>query len=381
MEYHRKNQGKGTKETVNCSLPEVYDSSLAALGKAGSFRLGSIQKQERAIYAPGVIDTAIFFYPSDDGQRTEIEVLSSGQGVREFQRTLLSLIKLGSDCNTYVAGSPSKGANQQAPVKVQAVDARPAVEVKSDVDVPKYKVAERANDFAIVVGIEKYSDLPNAEFAERDADAVKAHLMALGLPPRNIIHLSGSKAGRSSIEKYVEQWLPRLAKEDSRIFFYFSGHGAPDVKSGAAYLVPWDGDANFLETTGYPIKRLYEKLSALQAKEIIVAMDTCFSGAGGRSVLPPGARPLVAKTEQFAAMPKIVSLTASAGDQISGTESAQGHGAFTYYLLKGLNGAAKDQTLQGLYDYLKPQVQDTASRLNRDQTPQILGEQTSLRLR
>ena len=74
-----------------------------------------------------------------------------------------------------------------------------------------------------------------------------------------------------------------------RNLVYLSGHGAPDPKSGAAYIVPWDGDPNFLETTAYPVSRLYQKLGALKAREIVVALDSCFSGANlarGRRLEP-----------------------------------------------------------------------------------------------
>lgn len=68
-------------------------------------------------------------------------------------------------------------------------------------------------------------------------------------------------------------------------------------------------------------------------------------------------------------------LTASESNQITSTLNKKGHGLFTYYLLKGLNGAAKDSsgkvTLKGLYDYLTPKVQDEAGRQNRDQTPTL----------
>ena len=60
---------------------------------------------------------------------------------------------------------------------------------------------------------------------------------------------------------YVESWLPRNVKEDSKVFFYFSGHGAPDTESKQAYLVPWDGDSQFLTDTGYPVKRAFIKSS------------------------------------------------------------------------------------------------------------------------
>jgi uncharacterized caspase-like protein len=134
---------------------------------------------------------------------------------------------------------------------------------------------------------------------------------------------------------------------------------------------------------------LYEKLGALKAKRVIVALDSCFSGAGGRSVLAKGARPLVAKVDLGNRdSDKVTTLTASGADQISGTIEAEGHGAFTYFLLKGLNGAAADDgghvTLAALFKYLKPKVQDEAHRHEREQTPQFASsdvDAAGLRLR
>ena len=238
---------------------------------------------------------------------------------------------------------------------------------------PTFSVPERLDDLAVIVGIESYSDIASkATYAERDADAFKAHVRALGVPERNIVLLKGSRAGRASLVKNIEQWLPRLAKADSRVYFYFSGHGAPDVKTGQAYLVPWDGDPNFLESTGYPVSQLYKKLAELPSHHILVAMDSCFSGAGGRSVLASGARPLVAKIDTGTAPAKITVLAASASSEISGALDEKGHGAFTYFLLQGLDSGKS--TPKDLADYLTPRVQDEAKRLNRDQTPQLLGD-------
>ncbi|MBI5210194.1 MAG: caspase family protein [Elusimicrobia bacterium] len=253
--------------------------------------------------------------------------------------------------------------------------------IRSDVDTPAFKAPENPDAFALVIGIEKYSNIETAaSFAERDAEAVKANLHALGFPVRNVHVLLGGKATRTAIEKYLEHWLPLNIKETSRVIFYFSGHGAPDVKNGQAYLVPWDGDPNFLESTAYPVSRLYEKLNALEAKEVIVALDACFSGAGGRSVLAKGARPLVTKIETGAVprQGKLALLAAASAEEITSSIEAQGHGIFTYYLLKGLAGGAKDAsgavTVGGLLDYLKPKVQDEARRQGREQTPVLQGE-------
>jgi hypothetical protein len=257
-----------------------------------------------------------------------------------------------------------------APVAVEP--AKPAGPT-SDVDAPTYVAEEKATNFAIVVGIEKYSGIPDAEFAERDAAAMQKHLIALGYPERNILFLTGEQATRSAIQKYVEIWLPKNVKADSQVFFYFSGHGAPDPASKQAYLVPWDGDPKFLENTGYPIAKLYKSLGALKAKKVLVALDSCFSGAGGRSVLAQGTRPLVMKIDSSipAGAENISILSASAGDQISGSDNAQGHGLFTYYLLRSLNRSGGKASVKDAYASLVPDVEDAARRQNRAQTPQL----------
>ena len=263
----------------------------------------------------------------------------------------------------------------KAAVPPAAVSA-PAAQPSSDADTPSYRKPPNIDDFAVVVGVEKYNGLPDASYAERDAKAVYEHLVALGYPRRNIALLTGAQATRTGLVKNIEAWLPQNINERSSVVFYYSGHGAPDPTGGTAYLVPSDGDPQYLEETAYPVKRLYEKLSALKAKRVLVAMDSCFSGAGGRSVLAKGTRPLVGKIDLGSVGGKVVSLTASSSSQISGTEEAQGHGLFTYYLLRGLNGEAKDAsggvTVKSLHAYLAPLVQDTAKRVNRDQTPQLL---------
>ncbi|MDX6770320.1 MAG: caspase family protein [Elusimicrobiota bacterium] len=260
--------------------------------------------------------------------------------------------------------------------------AKPAAEPVSDADKPRYKLAARPDDFAVVIGIDGYSDLPSAPYAERDASAVKSHLLALGYPERNIALLLGAKAGRASVAKLLETWLAKNANERSTVFVYYSGHGAPDPETGDAYLVPWDGDPQFLKDTAYPIKRLYAKLSDLKVKRAIVALDACFSGSGGRSVLAKGLRPLVAKVSLAQDSAKVVALTAADGGQVTGALDEQGHGLFTYYFLKGLNGAAKGAgdrpTLRALHQYLTPLVQDGARRQNRDQTPQLYPPQSPL---
>jgi hypothetical protein len=248
--------------------------------------------------------------------------------------------------------------------------------------VPSFRRPERPDDVAIVVGVSKYPDLPEALYAEEDAEAVKAHLLALGVPQRNLIHLAGPRATLTSLKKYVETWLPNNVRPGSRVYFYFSGHGAPDPRTGGSYLVPSDGDPNYLAETGYPVRELYAKLSDSGAKEAVVLLDACFSGAGGRSVLAKGARPLVVRREAPEAPPAAVTvLAAAAEDQITAAHEEAGHGLFTYFLLKGLDGGAGKGpvTAASLHRWLSPKVADEARRQNREQTPSLTGADLTLR--
>ncbi|MBI5629672.1 MAG: caspase family protein [Elusimicrobia bacterium] len=241
--------------------------------------------------------------------------------------------------------------------------------VASDVDAPPRAAAAKSHAYAVVIGVGKYRHkLPAADFADADAKLVTLYLRALGYQDANLAMLINDEASKGDFEKYFERWLPNHAEAGAEVLVYYSGHGAPNPKTGDAYLVPYDGDPTYIAETGYPLKKMYEHLARLPAAKITVVMDSCFSGAGGRSVIAAGARPLVtvAQTDVPA---KLAVMAASAGDQISNTYQDKGHGLFTYYFLKGLKEKGDD--MQSVFDYLKPKVSAYARReLNADQDPQ-----------
>ncbi len=252
--------------------------------------------------------------------------------------------------------------------------------IKQDVDeLPAMKVTPNKNAYAIVIGIENYRQkLPKADFAAADANIISEYLTkAMGFPEENVITLINDRALKSDMEKYFDRWLSNNVEENGRVFIYYSGHGAPNTKTGDAYLVPYDGDPTFITETGYPITRLYESLGKLRAKDITVVLDSCFSGGGGRSVLAKGAKPLVMTINMPAIRKNMSVITASSGDQISSAYEEQGHGLFTYFLLKGFkdeNLIKKDGSIKidDLFNYVKPQVERIARKqFNNEQTPQL----------
>lgn len=257
-----------------------------------------------------------------------------------------------------------------AQVPARAVDmSAPPAKGWSDVDMLPSARAKRKGH-AVIVGIERYrTKLPAADFAAGDAALMaKYATVVLGYPEENVVLMSNDTASKSDFEKYFDKWLPNRVEKDDEVFIYFSGHGSPNPTTGDAFLVPYDGDPSYLEETGYPLTRLYASLAKLPTKKVTVVLDSCFSGAGGRSVLAKGARPLVSvKTAET--MAGITVIAASSAEQISNSYEEKGHGLFTYFFLKGLKEKGAD--MRAAFDYLKPEVTKVARKqYNTDQEPQ-----------
>lgn len=252
----------------------------------------------------------------------------------------------------------------------------PAGEVV-DVDTPPPARTPRDPDaFAVVVGVSKYriDGIPAVDDAARDARAVYATLTkSMGYDPKNVLLLLDGQAGRADLDKSLGPWLRNRVGERSRVFVYFSGHGAPNPTSGEGYLMPYDGDPNYLAETAYPLARLYEELGRLPTREATVVLDSCFSGRGDRSLLAAGARPLVNIKPQAAAGNTSV-IAASAATQISLSHRRARHGLLTYYLLEGLRGPADADrdgkvTAGEAFAYARPAVERAARLQNAEQTP------------
>ncbi|OGR96635.1 MAG: hypothetical protein A2V88_01945 [Elusimicrobia bacterium RBG_16_66_12] len=308
--------------------------------------------------------------------------LASLGGNKEMTKFLLSrgaqaerrdiLLAQGPDRAEIVALLKAAEAKQSSAGAAVA----PSTFAVSDVDAPAYKTSERADDLALIVAVPRSMDGPEARFALEDAAAVRRHLIALGWPSRNIVLLTDEAAGRAGLGKYLERWLPNNVVENSRVFFYFAGCGAADA-SGRPFLLPWDGDAGQLEATGYPLSRLYEKLNALKARAAIAVLDTGFSGAGPRSAAAAKAKTPAARIDLGARdLGDVIALVAAQDAEPLGLAPEEGHGALTYFLLRGLNGAAVDAsgavTIKGLSRYARGQVADAAAREGRRQTPLLL---------
>ncbi|HZS35264.1 MAG TPA: caspase family protein [Polyangia bacterium] len=272
------------------------------------------------------------------------------------------------------------GPAPQAPVVRRAPPAAAPVEPPAPVE-PAYRpvhAAGQPQNVALVIGIEKYRDLPRVDHARADAERMSAYLRdVLDIPDDRMVVLLDGNAGRTDINKYIDGWLPKVARGANRLYFYFAGHGSPDVSSGAAHLVPYDGDPRFLKESALDLNDLYRRLSATGVREVVVMLDACFTGSGGRSVLPKGARPLVRVDMAKRPPAPLVVIAAAGPTQITGPYTNGASGLFTFFLMEGLHGPADADgdgqiTADELIRYVRPRVEREARKENRDQTPELI---------
>ncbi|PIU58108.1 MAG: hypothetical protein COS89_02080, partial [Deltaproteobacteria bacterium CG07_land_8_20_14_0_80_38_7] len=299
--------GGGCNDITKRLLERGYDSN-ERFGNftALSFAVynGQLETAKILLNKGADLDSAI--YALKEHASNQLPHLSSPENRKEYDKANLGVEMLSQfkpkqiEPKTNVAAGLTKEdlttivqAAVEGATKSQKKETK-SESVKTDIDKPFFANTEKImgdNDLAVIIGIEGYQGIPKSDYSYDDAKLVGDYAKAMGFKPRNIELLLEERATKSAIEKIIKTWLPNKAKPDSRVFIYYSGHGAPEPKTGDAYIVPFDGDPNYLSDTGYPLKSLYDSLGKLQVAEITVVLDPCFSGAGGRSVLAQGARP------------------------------------------------------------------------------------------
>jgi tetratricopeptide (TPR) repeat protein/uncharacterized caspase-like protein len=259
---------------------------------------------------------------------------------------------------------PTESQQQKRDLKIEKLDQPPApVETAA----PKPTTVPRS--YAVVVGVSHYgklADKQQLEFTERDAESIYTILISPeggNFKAENVHKLIGEKATLAALRQELDTWLPSVAKQDDRVLIYFAGHGF--LYQGKGYLAPTDFDPKNITGTGYPMEELGSIIGGkIKAKSKILLTDSCHSG-----VISPE------DTEQLNHTlgdlnKSLFSLTASR-DREQSFESPDfggGHGVFTYYVVKGLQGEADTShdgvvTADELAEYVHTNVREATKGL------------------
>ena len=260
-------------------------------------------------------------------------------------------------------------------------------------DVPRGKGAGKY-DVAVIFGNRNYKKTSNVDYARNDALKIKElAIKTMGFLPENIIYVedatltdfteifgSQQESGKSKLYNYIKPGV-------SSIFVYYVGHGAPDIKAEKpeAYFVPVDADPQYISVSGYKVQTLYDNLAKLPVKSLTIVLDSCFSGNSPRGLLFKGISALVRvdKAANMSAHNAIV-MTSTSANQVSSWYADKQHSLFTYFFIKGLQGAAdknKDRKITAveLEEYLSENVSSMSKRLTGNlQQPLLNGDGTKI---
>ncbi len=246
---------------------------------------------------------------------------------------------------------------------------------KSDVDVNiPLSTNINENTFAVIIANEKYQREQIVEFAQNDGSTFRKYCQhTLGLPEKNIHYVADATLNNIRAEI---NWITQVAtayKGKAKIIFYYAGHGIPDEVTRSAYLLPIDGLGSDV-STGYKLTDLYSQLNSCPTQLTIVFLDACFSGIQRSGKMIASARGVAIKAKSDIPLGNnIVVFSAASGDETAYPYREQGHGMFTYFLLKKLQETNGNATLAEISDYVTDQVGKRSIVENsKSQTPNII---------
>lgn len=231
---------------------------------------------------------------------------------------------------------------------------------------------DNSDTFVLIVANEQYQTVAPVPFAQNDGTIFREYCTkTLGIPQNNVRFLPN--ATLNQIRSGVN-WLKLVTEvsQSPKVIFYYAGHGVPDESNRNPYILPVDGIGNDV-TTGFKIDDFYASLGGMSAERVIVFMDACFSGSRREDGMLASARGIALKSKPGQPVGNMVVFSAAQGDETAYPDPDQGHGMFTFYLLKKLQETGGAVDLQTLGNYIVENVSRRSVLLNgKRQTPCVV---------
>jgi tetratricopeptide (TPR) repeat protein len=214
--------------------------------------------------------------------------------------------------------------------------------------------------YALIVGISKYKlDPPvtSLQFADKDAESFADLLqkpIAGQLAAKDQIRLlTDEHATRAAIDEAVHEFGAIKDAGQSTLILFVAAHGVylksevdPDTQKVIErdpYILTYDSNPQDAKVTGYPMDE-FRRMVAIQAVRfgrVLVFLDVCHAGnvagIGGGSDLDGVVRKV---WEGGAGDLGLMLASHSKKFAVESTSFGGGHGAFSYFVISGLNGAA-----------------------------------------
>jgi hypothetical protein len=220
----------------------------------------------------------------------------------------------------------------------------------------------RGDFYALIIGIDRYTNLSGLQTAVSDAKAVDLVLRTrYGF--RTTLLLD-KDATRLNILNALGRYRSSLGPDDNLVVYY-GGHGELDREADKAYWLPVDADrtssANWIMSDD-----ITTAMKVLPARHVLVVSDSCYSGAIMRDANAQIRAPSHDLYLQKMLVGRSRTLITSGGVEPVADSGENGHSVFANALLIGLQTSEVAFTAEDLYhSFVKEPVAGSS-----DQVPQ-----------
>lgn len=232
----------------------------------------------------------------------------------------------------------------------------------------------RYDTYALIIGNQNYRFVSDVPYAIHDARVFAEYCKkTLGIPVENI-HITEDATKQMILEEELEDWVAKIQdRENKKLIVYYAGHGVPDIKNkNKAYILPTDVRGTNPQR-GIALDAFYGKLGELAFQQTSVFLDACFSGINRNNEgVTEGLRGVEIDAEDATfGEGSVVVFTAAQGNETAQGYPEEGHGLFTYYLLKELQSTGGVTNFGIMSDHIKENVslQALQLKLRKKQTP------------
>lgn len=202
------------------------------------------------------------------------------------------------------------------------------------------KVAQpQAVGIAIGVGTFRDRTVPAMKLAAHDAEVMGGYFKSvMGLPPQKVKVAVDAKGLKDDWIELFEQWLPKQAGPNTTAYVYVAGRALVDSETGAVSMLPYDATVTG-QTRTFSLARLQRALANAPVKQAVVMLELSLEPSAGSDpsrMAMPRWLPQDAGEEQD----RVMVMVGNAAVQEAQAYQIGQHGLFTYFLLKGMRGAA-----------------------------------------
>lgn len=244
---------------------------------------------------------------------------------------------------------------------------------KIDNDIPLTGIT-RNETYVLIIGNQNYRFVPDVPYAIHDARVFREYCKNMLGVPINNIHIAENATKYMILDEELNDWLKSIKnREQKRLIVYYAGHGVPDISDkNKSYLLPTDVRGTSPKH-GIALDDFYARIGDMAFEQTTIFLDACFSGiTRDNEGVTESTRAVEIEAEETPINEgTLVVFSAAKGNETAQGYPEEGHGLFTYYLLKELRESSGNISYGRLADNIKQGVYEKSMslKLRKKQTP------------